>query len=347
MLCSISSPQFNYCQSGGNRTPFFITICVASGSGEMEVFMSLKYSNDRIIIVKGDITKESTYAIVNAANSGLLGGGGVDGAIHSAGGSAIFDECRTIIRQIGELKTGEAVITSGGNLKAKYVIHTVGPVWNGGNSSEEALLSNCYVNSLKLAVENEIRTIAFPNISTGVYRFPKDLAAKVAYFTVKASLEKYQNISEVRFVCFDDYNYELYLKLQINDNKNKINLLLNCIPYFENDKNKFYVFQEPEKGKDGIIYMAYPSYDKGITDFINLVYETGLLKEDYLDYLKEKEIQNVDSSEIIEIIAKSDLLLLQSILTYFVRQERFYDGLWGKAAKDKIFLNILYRLREL
>jgi len=173
------------------------------------------------------------------------------------------------------------------------------------------------------------------------------LAAKVAYFTVKASLEKYQNISEVRFVCFDDYNYELYLKLQINDNKNKINLLLNCIPYFENDKNKFYVFQEPEKGKDGIIYMAYPSYDKGITDFINLVYETGLLKEDYLDYLKEKEIQNVDSSEIIEIIAKSDLLLLQSILTYFVRQERFYDGLWGKAAKDKIFLNILYRLREL
>lgn len=308
--------------------------------------MSVKYSNDKIVIIKGDITKQNTDAIVNAANSSLLGGNGVDGAIHRAGGSSILDECRVIVSIIGKLETGEAVITTGGNLKAKYVIHTAGPVWNGGDKNEEALLSNCYANSLKLAVENGIRTIAFPNISTGVYAFPKDLAAKVAYFTVKASLEKYKNISEVRFVCFDDYNYELYLKLFNNDKRYNINRLLDFIPYFENDKNEFYTFSEPEKNQGETIYMAYPSYDKGVTDFIDLVYETGLLKEDYLDYMEEKGIRNVDSNEFIDIIKQSDLLLLQSILTYFVRQERFYHGLWGKAAKEKVFLNILYRLRE-
>ncbi|MDV3427127.1 MAG: macro domain-containing protein, partial [Bacillota bacterium] len=133
--------------------------------------MSIKYCNDKIAVVKGDITKENTDAIVNAANSRLMGGGGVDGAIHSIGGSRISDECRVIISRIGKLETGEAVMTSGGKLKAKYVIHTVGPVWKTGDENEEALLSNCYVNCLKLAAENGIRTIAFPNISTGVYGF--------------------------------------------------------------------------------------------------------------------------------------------------------------------------------
>src|SRR5438445_6314223 len=122
---------------------------------------------DKIIVVKGDITKIIADAIVNAASSSLLGGGGVDGAIHRAGGPAILNDCRKIIAKQGGCKTGEAVITTAGNLPAKYVIHTVGPVWNGGKKNEGALLENCYSNSLKLAVENNCKTIAFPNISTG------------------------------------------------------------------------------------------------------------------------------------------------------------------------------------
>lgn len=171
------------------------------------------FSKGKIIIKKGDITKENVDAIVNAANSGLLGGGGVDGAIHRAGGSQILEECKEIVNRIGRLDTGEAVITSGGRLKAKYVIHTVGPIWRGGDKNEEDLLANAYKNSLKLAYENGIKIIAFPNISTGVYGFPKEAAAKIAFDTVKDSLEIYNTIEEVRFVCFGDYNYELYLKL--------------------------------------------------------------------------------------------------------------------------------------
>ncbi len=180
--------------------------------------MTISYIN-KIKIIKGDITKENVDAIVNAANSSLLGGGGVDGAIHRAGGNKILEECKSIVSKIGQLKTGEAVITSGGNLKAKYVIHTVGPIWHGGHNNEEALLFNCYKNSVKLACENNIKTVAFPNISTGVYGYPKDLAAKVAYNAVKESLIEYKNIEEVRFVCFDEYNYKLYEDLLLDDTK--------------------------------------------------------------------------------------------------------------------------------
>ncbi|EPY2307793.1 ADP-ribose-binding protein [Clostridium sporogenes] len=180
--------------------------------------MTISYIN-KIKIIKGDITKENVDAIVNAANSSLLGGGGVDGAIHRAGGNKILEECKSIVSKIGSLKTGEAVITSGGNLKAKYVIHTVGPIWHGGHNNEEALLFNCYKNSVKLACENNIKTVAFPNISTGVYGYPKDLAAKVAYNAVKESLIEYKNIEEVRFVCFDEYNYKLYQDLLFADTR--------------------------------------------------------------------------------------------------------------------------------
>lgn len=170
-------------------------------------------NKDKIIIKKGDITEENVDAVVNAANSGLLGGGGVDGAIHRAGGFKILEECKEIIKKIGHLNVGEAVITSGGNLKAKYIIHTVGPIWKGGDRNEEMLLANAYKNSLKLASEKGIKTVAFPNISTGVYGFPKQSAVKIAFDTVMDSLEIYSSIEEVRFVCFDDYNYELYLEL--------------------------------------------------------------------------------------------------------------------------------------
>ena len=171
---------------------------------------------NRIQIIQGDITKLEVDAIVNAANSSLMGGGGVDGAIHRAGGPVILDECREIVARQGRCETGEAVITSGGNLPAKYVIHTVGPVWHGGNSSEPKLLENAYRNSMKLAVENGIKTVAFPNISTGVYGFPKDKAAEIAIQTVTEFLSENEQIKQVYFVCFDQENYELYNLLKTN-----------------------------------------------------------------------------------------------------------------------------------
>jgi O-acetyl-ADP-ribose deacetylase len=161
-------------------------------------------------LTQGDITKIQVDAIVNAANTSLLGGGGVDGAIHKAGGKAILDECIQIRNKQGGCKTGEAVITTAGNLPAKYVIHTVGPVWNGGHSNEETLLAAAYTNSLKLAVENKITTIAFPNISTGIYGFPKDKAAAIAVSAVKKFLANTHDIKKVIFVCFDKENYDLY-----------------------------------------------------------------------------------------------------------------------------------------
>lgn len=162
---------------------------------------------NRIKLLQGDITKIAVDAIVNAANSSLLGGGGVDGAIHRAGGPAILQECR----KIGGCETGEAVITTGGRLPSKFVIHTVGPIWNSSKEEEMArLLSHCYRNSLRLAVENRLQSVAFPNISTGVYGFPKEKAAEVAIQTVRKFLENDKFLKEVTFVCFDDENYQLY-----------------------------------------------------------------------------------------------------------------------------------------
>lgn len=164
----------------------------------------------KIKLIKGDITNMQADAIVNAANTSLLGGGGVDGAIHRAGGKTILEECVAIRNRQGGCKTGEAVITTGGNLPAKYVIHTVGPVWNGGRSGEERLLADAYNNSLRLAVENRITTMAFPNISTGIYHFPKQLAAEIAISSVSDFLKVYDTVTEVTFVCFDDENYSIY-----------------------------------------------------------------------------------------------------------------------------------------
>ncbi|MFD2581152.1 O-acetyl-ADP-ribose deacetylase [Pedobacter vanadiisoli] len=160
-------------------------------------------------VIKADITKIEADAIVNAANSSLLGGGGVDGAIHRKGGKAILEACMVIRSKQGGCKTGEAVITTAGNLPAKFVIHTVGPVWSGESVEKDALLANCYRNSLKLAVENNLETVAFPNISTGIYHFPKDKAAEIAITTVSNFAEK-GKIEKVIFVCFDDENYQLY-----------------------------------------------------------------------------------------------------------------------------------------
>lgn len=168
---------------------------------------------NRIELIKGDITKIKADAIVNAANSSLMGGGGVDGAIHRAGGPAILEECRKIIARQGSCKTGEAVITTAGNLPAKFVIHTVGPVWNGGKKGEASLLAACYQNSLNLAIDHNLSSIAFPNISTGVYGYPKKEAAEIALKTVMVYFKQDTLISKVYFVCFDEENYQLYQML--------------------------------------------------------------------------------------------------------------------------------------
>jgi len=168
-------------------------------------------------VIRGDITSLDVDAIVNAANNSLMGGGGVDGAIHRAGGPAILAACKKIVHQQGECKTGEAVITTGGNLPAKYVIHTVGPVWHGGKHGEESQLADAYRNSLQLAVKHQIKSIAFPNISTGVYHFPKEKAARIAIDTVKDFLNNDKTIEEVFFVCHDAENFQIYSELLITE----------------------------------------------------------------------------------------------------------------------------------
>lgn len=163
----------------------------------------------RIELIKGDITQLAVDAIVNAANTSLLGGGGVDGAIHRAAGPALLEACK----QLGGCKTGEAKITPGFNLQARYVIHTPGPVYYCGCRDEGELLGLCYYNSLRLAAENRVRSLAFPNISTGVYRFPKQTAAQIALSVVRSYLEKNELPEKVIFCCFDDENYAIYKSL--------------------------------------------------------------------------------------------------------------------------------------
>ena len=162
-----------------------------------------------IELIQADITQLDVDAIVNAANNSLRGGGGVDGAIHRAAGTQLLDACI----KIGGCPTGEARITKGFNLKARFVIHTVGPIWHGGNNDEKSLLARCYSESLLLASENKCTSIAFPNISTGVYGFPKELATEIAIHEVRSFVLKNKSISKVFFCCFDSENFQIYKHL--------------------------------------------------------------------------------------------------------------------------------------
>lgn len=164
----------------------------------------------KIVLKHGDITKVQVDAIVNAANKKLMGGGGVDGAIHAAGGPVILEECKSHIDSYGECPTGDAVMTTSGKLPSKYVIHTVGPVWNGGRFGEHQLLHDCYTNSLLMAEHHNLHSVAFPNISTGVYGYPKEEAAEVAIEAVEEFMNSHEIVDEVTFVCYSDENYTLY-----------------------------------------------------------------------------------------------------------------------------------------
>ena len=168
----------------------------------------------KLSVVRGDITKQATDAIVNAANPSLMGGGGVDGAIHRAGGPAILEECKQIVSSQGRLPTGKAVITTGGNLKARFVIHTVGPVWHGGSQGEPKLLASAYRESLQVAAENNLSSISFPSISTGAYGYPVTEAAKVAIKSVANFLKgNVTSIKEVVFVLFDSATFQNYVSV--------------------------------------------------------------------------------------------------------------------------------------
>jgi O-acetyl-ADP-ribose deacetylase (regulator of RNase III) len=173
--------------------------------------MEATVNKTKISVVQGDITRQDTDAIVNAANPSLMGGGGVDGAIHRAGGPAILEECQKIVARQGRLPTGKAVITTGGNLKARYVIHTVGPIWHGGSGNEAELLRSAYYECLKLATERNLTSISFPSISTGAYGYPVDEAAKIAVSTVVPFLkEQATSLKDVVFVLFDSRTYQSY-----------------------------------------------------------------------------------------------------------------------------------------
>ena len=158
--------------------------------------------------MQGDITTVAVDAIVNAANSGLLGGGGVDGAIHRAGGPAILEDCKAIVARQGGCKTGDAVITTAGRLPSKYVIHTVGPIWEGGKTGEALLLASCYTQSLQLALAHQCLSLAFPAISTGIYGYPKKEAAQIAAVSVHQFLQTSKGFQKILFVCFDVENYQ-------------------------------------------------------------------------------------------------------------------------------------------
>lgn len=173
--------------------------------------MEVTVNKIKISIVQGDITEQDTDAIVNAANSSLMGGGGVDGAIHRAGGPAILQQCKKIVAQHGRLPTGKAVITTGGKLQARYVIHTVGPIWHGGSRNEAELLRSAYNECLKSANESKLTSISFPSISTGAYGYPVGEAAKIAVNTVVSFLKKQTtSLKEVVFVLFDSRTYQNY-----------------------------------------------------------------------------------------------------------------------------------------
>jgi len=174
--------------------------------------LTLNVNQAKLSIIQGYITRQTSDAIVNAANSGLMGGGGVDGAIHRAGGPAILEECKQIVSRQGRLPAGKAVITTGGNLKARYVIHTVGPIWRDGTRGESELLASAYRESLRTAVAKGLKTVSFPSISTGAYGYPVDQAAEIALRTVIDFLRQEASLDTVAFVLFDARTYQVYAK---------------------------------------------------------------------------------------------------------------------------------------
>ena len=191
-----------------------MSLTVPLGAAMSDFAARLTFANGKMLELHGpaDITKETTEAIVNAANSSLLGGGGVDGAIHRAGGPSILQECKRIVAKIGTLSPGKAVLTTGGRLPAKYVVHTVGPVYRGGQQHEAETLASCYRESIRIADEHAIRSLAFPSISTGAFGYPVNEAAEIAVRTIVEALPPCTHVEQVRFVLFDTATCKAYVR---------------------------------------------------------------------------------------------------------------------------------------
>lgn len=285
----------------------------------------------KLTAVQGDITKLEVDAIVNAANCTLLGGGGVDGAIHRAAGRELLEACRVF----GGCKTGEARITPGFRLPAKFVIHTPGPVWHGGKRGEPELLRACYVNSLTLAVENGCKSIAFPAISTGVYGYPKREAAEIAVDVVRNWPQLHPK--EVIFCCFSSEDLEIYQKKLNELKKQLIDELCSFIPYFEQQVNKKISWSS--NMSDGNSVFPYPLYDLEVRQFVKKIHEFGC-DQQYLENIKDF---NIDSQNF----ENADMDLVRTLLTFFARGERFCDGLQAQRIENGWILQLLKRLRKI
>lgn len=296
----------------------------------------MKYNIGRLNLIKGDITKLSYDAIVNAANSSLLGGGGVDGAIHRAGGSAILEECRAIRARQGKCKTGQAVITTAGNMPAQKVIHTVGPVWNNGGDKVNQLLADCYRNSLQLAVDNGLKTIVFPNISTGIYRFPKAEAAVIALTTVNDFLAQNESIKEVIFCCFDEENYQLYLNELTTVTADSISNVLIFKDFIQKaTESEFYTINTEQSSFDPYVY------SQKSKDFFNALQLSGFVQAYDWGAWAEQAKAFYSTPELLKSASIIDIIRL---CTFHIRQDRFNAGHLAKILKNKYFSFILDRL---
>ena len=293
---------------------------------------------EKTAIIRSDITLMPVDAVVNAANSSLLGGGGVDGAIHRRGGPTILEECKTIRARQGGCPTGEAVITTAGNMPAQKVIHTVGPVWQGGHKNEPELLANCYRNSLRLAAENGLKTLAFPNISTGVYGYPKSAAAAMALDSVQQGLEAYPAIEKVYFVCFDAENYWLYVKQLLGTDPDSLREILKFQDFLTNGtETDFY------RLADGLSMDPY-IYTERVRAFL------GTLDQANMTYPYNWKVSNDRAKAVVddpELLQDSDIVELVRLFTLHIRTNRFVGGHTAAMLMNRHYAKLVDRLAQL
>lgn len=283
----------------------------------------------KIEILSGDITKLKVDAIVNAANKSLLGGGGVDGAIHRAAGHKLLEECRTL----NGCETGQSKITKGYNLPAKFVIHTVGPVWYGGNKNEREMLKSCYHTALTLAKENGVKTIAFPAISCGIYHFPLEEACAIATETVKNFISNDDSFEKIIFIDINEEIINLYLDLS------NINSRCQKLPKIKPQDFKWGGgFKNAKEGE--IPQFPYVIYTENVLEWVRYYYKLELIMPNYIEYVNNADFRN----KKFENYSRNDIL---NLLTYYIRQDRFCEGLLAGKIKSGEVTELVDRLHEI
>lgn len=283
----------------------------------------------KIEILNGDITKLKVDAIVNAANKSLLGGGGVDGAIHRAAGHKLLEECQTL----NGCETGQSKITKGYNLPAKFVIHTVGPVWYGGNKNEREMLKSCYHTALTLAKENGVKTIAFPAISCGIYHFPLEEACAIATETVKDFISNDDSFEKIIFIDINEEIINLYLDLS------DINSRCQKLPKIKPQDFKW--GGGLKNSKEGEIpQFPYVIYTENVLEWVRCYYKLELIMPNYIEYVNNADFRNKKSKDY----SRNDIL---NLLTYYIRQDRFCEGLLAGKIKSGEVTELVDRLHEI